>query len=43
MGWRDKHPVHPAADVFPMMGDVELDAFAADIKANGLTRARYLR
>ena len=34
MGWRDKYKVHPAADVFPMMGE-ELDALAADIKAQG--------
>lgn len=36
MGWRDKYKVHPSADVFPMMPDDELDALAADIKANGL-------
>jgi hypothetical protein len=28
--------VHPAADVWPMMADDEIDALAADIKANGL-------
>lgn len=28
--------VHPAADVFPMLSDEELDDLAADIKANGL-------
>jgi hypothetical protein len=37
MGWRDKYKVHPAADVFPMMPDEELDALAEDIKANGQT------
>ncbi|MBA3936298.1 MAG: ParB N-terminal domain-containing protein [Planctomycetes bacterium] len=26
---------HPAADLFPMMSDADLDAMAADIKANG--------
>jgi ParB-like chromosome segregation protein Spo0J len=29
-------PVHPAAELFPMMSDEELSALAADIKANGL-------
>jgi hypothetical protein len=29
-------PVHPAADVFPMLSDEELNELAADIKANGL-------
>ena len=28
-------PVHPAAAIFPMMSDEELDDLAADIKANG--------
>ena len=34
--WRDKYKVHPAADVFPMMSDAELEATGEDIKANGL-------
>ena len=29
-------PVHPAADLFPMLDDVALKDLAADIKANGL-------
>jgi ParB-like chromosome segregation protein Spo0J len=29
-------PPHPAADVFPMLDDDELDELAADIAANGL-------
>jgi ParB-like chromosome segregation protein Spo0J len=29
-------PVHPVADLFPMMTNEELDDLAADIKANGL-------
>src|SRR5262245_36867601 len=28
--------VHPAAEIFPMLDDEELDELAADIKANGL-------
>jgi hypothetical protein len=36
MGWRDRYKVHPAADVFPMMSDAELDELAKDIKAKGL-------
>ena len=34
--WRDVYPVHPCADVFPMMSDEELDALAEDIKTHGL-------
>jgi hypothetical protein len=34
--WRDRYPVHPCADVFPMLSEPELDALAADIKANSL-------
>ncbi|MFN2489884.1 MAG: hypothetical protein ABR529_09140 [Actinomycetota bacterium] len=34
--WRDIFPVHPAANVFPMMSDEELeDDLGRDIKENG--------
>jgi hypothetical protein len=35
--WRDRYHVHPAADLFPMMTDAELDELGEDIKKNGLT------
>lgn len=35
-GWRDVLPVHPAADLFPLMGKEELCELADDIKKNGL-------
>lgn len=31
-----EYPIHPAAELFPMMGDAELRELAEDIKANGL-------
>jgi hypothetical protein len=34
--WRDQFKVHPAADVFPMMSDEELDELGKDIAENGL-------
>jgi hypothetical protein len=34
--WRDQIKVHPAADLFPMMGEDELKALGEDIKENGL-------
>lgn len=34
--------VHPAAEFFPLMGDVELKALADDIKANGLRQPLVL-
>jgi ParB-like chromosome segregation protein Spo0J len=36
--WRDQIKVHPAADLFPMMSEPELDALAAGITKNGLTQ-----
>src|SRR5262245_47169822 len=35
-------PVHPAADMFPMLGDAELHELAEDIKANGLHEPVWL-
>lgn len=34
--WRDIIEVHPAADLFPMMSDAEIDELAADIDKNRL-------
>jgi hypothetical protein len=34
--WRKKWKIHPAAEVFPMMPEDELQALSEDIKANGL-------
>jgi len=34
--WRDVLPVHPAADLFPMVSTDELTALGEDIKTNGL-------
>jgi hypothetical protein len=34
--WRDVVKIHPAADLFPLLGKSELQELADDIKANGL-------
>jgi hypothetical protein len=34
--WREHLPVHPAADLFPLMSEPELHELGEDIKANGL-------
>ena len=33
--WRSHLPVHPAAELFPLMAEADLKELAADIKANG--------
>src|SRR5262245_47530283 len=35
--WRDVLPIHPAAELFPLMSPDELAELAADIKKCGLT------
>jgi hypothetical protein len=37
MSWRDVVSIHPAADLFPLLGADELVALGEDIKRNGLT------
>jgi hypothetical protein len=34
--WRDVLPIHPAAELFPLMSEEELRELAADIGANDL-------
>jgi hypothetical protein len=34
--WRDVQPIHPAAELFPLMAPDELRALGEDIKKNGL-------
>jgi hypothetical protein len=34
--WRDGLPIHPAAELFPMMSEPELKEWGGDIKKNGL-------
>jgi hypothetical protein len=35
--WRDVPPIHPAAEMFQLMNEAELDALGQDIKRKGLT------
>jgi hypothetical protein len=37
--WRDEMPIHPAAELLPLMTDAELVELGEDIKANGLKNA----
>jgi hypothetical protein len=39
ISWREQITVHPAADLFPMMPDDELDELAIDIEKHGLRQA----
>jgi hypothetical protein len=34
--WRNEIEIHPAAELFPLMNDQDLDTLGADIKQNGL-------
>src|SRR5688572_24079499 len=40
--WRDRIEIHPAAELFPMLSEAELDELAADIAANGLRQGVVL-
>ena len=42
MSWRDHLPVHPAAELFPLMSKDELRELGEDIKAKGLTSSIVL-
>jgi hypothetical protein len=39
--WREGIKVHPAADMFPMMSETELDELAADRLFDGRNRAGF--
>src|SRR5215204_6030922 len=34
--WRERLPIHPAAELFPLMSEAELEQLAEDIKENRL-------
>jgi ParB-like chromosome segregation protein Spo0J len=40
--WRDVLPVHPAADLFPLLAKGELEKLARDIKENGLRQRCHI-
>jgi hypothetical protein len=40
--WRDAQPIHPAAELFPLMSPDELKVLGADIVKNGLTSSIVL-
>jgi transposase len=42
-GWRSKHKIHPATELFPLMSQDNLAALATDIEANGLKVAIQIR
>jgi hypothetical protein len=37
--WRDVLPIHPAAELFPLMSKDELHELGEDIKKNGLEQS----
>ena len=40
--WSTRFPVHPAADLFPMMSDAELDELGKDIREHGMRQGIVL-
>jgi len=43
MSWRKSIPIHPAADLFPLLDQADLVTMGNDIKANGLTSPIAIR
>jgi hypothetical protein len=43
VSWRDHLPIHPAADLFPLMSESELRELGQDIKARGLVSPIVLK